>query len=224
MTTPTHIAVVDDHQLFREGVVELLQTVDGYTIIGQGGSGTEAITLARDLQPDVMLLDVEMPGPGAVSTIKEIQHTSPRTRVVILTMHDDADLIRELLATGASGYLLKSASRAELVAAIDTASRTDGTTLISVSRATLTELANPTTVEASPLSPRETEILTLIAGGAPNQEIAAGLYLSPGTVKRHIANIYNKLDVTSRIGAVRRAIELGIIPNTFTSPKRDRRR
>ncbi len=219
MTAPTRIAVVDDHELFRSGVVELLQTVAEFEVVSEGATGVEAITVAHETHPDVLLLDVEMPGPGAAATIRKILDASPATRVVILTMHDDPELVRTLLDAGASGYLVKSAGRTELVAAISTAARGDATVLMSVSRSTALSLTTQSghTPAQSVLSSREAEILSLLAEGRGNRDIASALYISEGTVKRHVANVYRKLDVSSRVEAIRKAIQIGAITNTFAN-------
>jgi DNA-binding NarL/FixJ family response regulator len=218
VTTPIRIVVVDDHRLFRSGVVELLQTVAGFEIAAEGASGSEAITLAHELRPDVILLDIEMPGPGAAATVRKILQSSPGTRVVVLTMHDDADRVRDVFEVGASGYLIKSAGRTELIAAINTAFRNEGSVLMSVSRNTVIALGHGSTPPPpSLLSARETEVLKLLANADANRDIAKALYISEGTVKRHLANIYAKLGASSRIDAVRKATQLGILTNTFAS-------
>ena len=226
MTLSTRIVVVDDHQLFRTGLIEILQTVDGFHIVAEGATGVEAITLAHDAKPEVLILDVEMPGPGAAATIRKILDASPSTRIVVLTMHDDADIVRSLLEAGASGYLLKSAGRTELIAAINTAARHDSAILLSVSRNTAMSLARGASPPPSPpniLSPREHEVLALLAAAKTNHDIATSLYITDGTVKRHLANIYAKLGAASRMDAVRKGIQLGVISNTFAGdPMQDR--
>lgn len=217
MTTPIRIVVVDDHHLFRAGVIELLQSVPEFSIAAEGATGVEAVTLSHQTRPDVVLLDVEMPGPGAAATIRKIVEASPRTRIVILTMHDDADIIRDLLDAGASGYLLKSAGRSELVASVTAAARSDDAIVISVSRNTALQLgrtANPP--EPTLLSAREYEVLTLLAAAHSNRDMARHLHITDATVKRHLANIYAKLGATSRLDAVRKAAQRGIISDTFT--------
>jgi DNA-binding NarL/FixJ family response regulator len=215
MPTPIRIIVVDDHTLFRTGVIELLQSVPTFEIIAEGASGPDAITLAYEKQPDVLVLDVEMPGPGAAATIRTVLEVSPSTRIVVLTMHDDPTLVRSLFEEGAVGYLLKSAGRSELAAAISAAARNESSVLLSVSRDTVMNLGRSATASSSSLSAREVEVLLLLARAHTNREIAINLQISEGTVKRHLANIYNKLGATSRIDAVRRGVQLGIVPTTF---------
>jgi DNA-binding NarL/FixJ family response regulator len=186
----TRIVVVDDHNLFRAGLIELLDSVSEYEITADGATGVEAITLAHEHKPDI----------------------------VILTMHDDPDLVRGLLDAGATSYLLKSAGRAELIAAINAACRSEDAVLVSVSRRTLMGLGRAAAKPANTalFSRREIEVVQRLAEGGSNRNIAAALYISEATVKRHLANIYAKLDATSRIDAIRKAAQLGIISNTLT--------
>jgi DNA-binding NarL/FixJ family response regulator len=209
----TSIVVVDDHNLFRAGLIELLDSMPEFSTCGDGGSGVEAVMLADKERPDVVLLDIEMPGPGAPTTIRKIVEVSPHTRVVVLTMHDDPDLVRSILDAGAAGYLLKSAGRDELVAAIDAARRNESTVLICVSRATLLNLGRSGAAHGGSdfLSTREVEVIRHLADGGSNRDIAAALFVTEGAVKRHLANIYAKLGATSRIDAVRKATGRGII-------------
>jgi DNA-binding NarL/FixJ family response regulator len=214
----TRIVVVDDHNLFRAGLIELLDSVSEYEITADGATGVEAITLAHEHKPDIVVLDIEMPGPGASATIRKILEASPHTKIVILTMHDDPDLVRGLLDAGATSYLLKSAGRAELIAAINAACRSEDAVLVSVSRRTLMGLGRAAAKPANSalFSRREIEVVQRLAEGGSNRNIAAALYISEATVKRHLANIYAKLDATSRIDAIRKAAQLGIISNTLT--------
>lgn len=218
MTTPARIVVVDDHHMFRAGVIELLQSVPEFDIVGQGATGVEAITISNEILPDIVILDVEMPGPGAMITIRRILEASPTSKIIVLTMHDDPELVRSLLDAGAVGYLLKSAGRNELIAAISTASRNEGSVLLSVSRATVMSLGQAAAQHGTDLlSAREVEVLTLLAKANSNRDIAATLFISDGTVKRHLANIYTKLGANSRLDAVRKASQLGILTNTFAT-------
>ena len=212
MTEPIRIAVVDDHQLFRDGLVELLQTVTDLVVTAQGASGPEAIALAAQAKPDVVVLDVELPGDGPAANIQAIRAASPRTRVVILTMHDDPALLLELIDAGASAYLLKSADRLELATAIRRAARRDETVLIAVARSSVLGLARQTRVRTvSAISIRESEVITLLGQAKSSRDIARALFISEGTVKRHLTNIYTKLGARSRLEAVRKAEELGLL-------------
>jgi DNA-binding NarL/FixJ family response regulator len=207
----TKIIVVDDHHLFRAGVVEMLTTVPDFEVVAEGGSGVEAITLAHERQPDVAVLDLEMPGPGVKVMVRRVLDASPGTRIVILTMHDDPNVVRDLLDAGASGYLLKTAGRSELIAAIKSASGTEESVLLAVSRRTALSLTRPESVESELLTRRELEVVSLLTKGRSNREIAAALFISGGTVKRHLTNIYAKLGVRSRLEAAEKVRELGIV-------------
>lgn len=210
MQADVRIVVVDDHHMFRAGVIELLQSVPEFEIINQGASGVDAITIARESKPDILILDVEMPGPGAKATIHKTLEVSPATKIIVLTMHDDADLVRELFEAGAAGYLLKSAGRTELIAAIKTAWRNEDAVLMSVSRDTVLSLGRQGQTQPDLLSRRELEVLRLLSDGQSNRDIASTLFISTGTVKRHLTNIYAKLGASSRLDAVAKASRLGI--------------
>ncbi len=206
------VVVADDHQMFRAGVIELLASAPNVIVVAQCANGDEVVELAGEHRPDIVVLDVEMPGPGAVATIRLITEASPHTKTVVLTMHDAPDIVREVFAAGARAYLLKSVGRPELLAAISTASQSDDAVLMIVSLTTLKSLNGSTgAAPKSLLSPRELEVLLLLTEGKNNRDIAAELFISDGTVKRHLANIYAKLDANSRLDAVRRAERLGII-------------
>jgi DNA-binding NarL/FixJ family response regulator len=204
MNRELRVVVIDDHHLFRAGLIELLRTLPGITVAAEGSTGGQAITLASDLQPDVVLLDVQMPGPPPAATVRRIRDRSPATRVIIVTMHQSPSLIRELIASGASGYLMKNADRAELIAAIQLAAHPDDMVLVSLSRTAFTALSQPSVTRTNLLSAREVQVLRLLAEAKSNHEIAAALCISDGTVKRHLTNLYAKLQATSRMDAVRK--------------------
>jgi DNA-binding NarL/FixJ family response regulator len=219
MTGPTtSIVVVDDHYLFRAGLIELLDSMPEFSVSGDGASGVEAIALAHEQRPDVILLDIEMPGPGTPATIRKIAEASPHTRVVVLTMHDDPELVRSIVDAGAAGYLVKSAGREELVAAINAARRDESTVLVCVSRTTLLNMGRGGGIPADDqlLTAREVEVMRHLANGGTNRDIAAALFITEGTVKRHVANIYAKLGATSRIDAARKATKRGVIGRNLT--------
>ncbi|WP_138757375.1 response regulator [Modestobacter altitudinis] len=197
------VLLVDDHRLFRESLGALLAVHEGIEVVAEGANGEDAVRLTREHRPDVVLLDVEMPGQSVLTSLVEIRSASPSTRIVVLTMHENTTLARQLLLRGASAYLIKTIGHHELVSAIraSTGGAPDMVTL-SVSRGGLAGLAAP---GASVLSARELEVLTLVSRARSNQAIAGELQISEGTVKRHLSNINNKLGSTSRLDAVRRA-------------------
>ena len=209
-TDQVRIVVVDDHDLFRAGMVELLEGHAGFSISGQGRTGWDAVTLVGELRPDVALLDVEMPGPGVHSVLRQVLATNAGTAVVILTMHDEPELIVELIEAGASAYLHKSADRVELAAAIGRAARHDDNVMLSVSRRTLNRMLHATATKLL-LSSRELEVLQMLAEAKSNREISRQLNISDGTVKRHLTNLYAKLGASSRLDAVRRGRASGAV-------------
>jgi DNA-binding NarL/FixJ family response regulator len=204
------VVLVDDHRLFRESLGALLAVHEGIEVVAEGANGEDAVRLAREHRPDVVLLDVEMPGQSVLTSLVEIRSASPTTRIVVLTMHENTTLARQLLLRGASAYLIKTIGHHELVSAIraSTEGASDMVTL-SVSRGGLAGLAAS---GASVLSARELEVLTLVSRARSNQAIASELQISEGTVKRHLSNINNKLGSTSRLDAVRRATRARLLP------------
>jgi len=214
---PAEITVVlaDDHALFRDGVREILEAHGGIAVVGEAATGDEAVERAARLRPDIVLLDVEMPGGDAAETVARIRTLAPQTRVIILSMHDGPDLVRRLIAAGSSGYLIKSVSGCELVAAVRSVRGDDGRIVISVSREGLA--LSPQTPDTT-LSAREVEILRLVAEALSNHQIATRLNITVPTVKRHLRNIFAKLGAVSRLDAVNRAAR-----GTLLAPPRIRR-
>jgi DNA-binding NarL/FixJ family response regulator len=211
MTEPderTTILIVDDHALFREGLREILGAQEDMAVVGEAGTSHQAITLVADKQPDVVLLDVEIPGEDVTSTVSRISELSPGTQVIILSMYDGPQVVRSLLAAGVRGYLLKSVHRHELVSAIRTSREEDGRIVLAVSRESLARLQEPQT---GPLSGREREVLELAAEALSNFQIATRLGLTEATVKRHLRNIFVKLGAVSRIDAVNKAVAASLI-------------
>ncbi|MBT2489833.1 response regulator transcription factor [Streptomyces sp. ISL-96] len=197
----------------RDGLKEVLGTAPGFTVVGEASTGTEAVALVTRLRPDVLLLDVEMPGPQASEVMQQIVRTVPETQVIILTMHDDPDMVYELLEAGAAGYLLKTILREELIAAVHSVVRrpSDSVVLV-VSRRTVEQLhrQKPRPHKAQ-LTDRELEVLRLVAEALSNAQVAARLFITEATVKRHLTNTYAKLDAVSRVDALRKATAAGLI-------------
>ena len=210
----TRVVVVDDHDLFRTGLMNLL-TEQGIHVVGEAATGEAAVKLVRDLAPDVVVMDIHMPGISGVDATRELAAVAPRSRVVVLTIsEEDGDVVDAVMA-GACGYLLKSSSIEELVAGIRAAAA--GESLISPQIATkvlqLLRAQTPgrTTPPRAELSQRELEVLKLIAIGKDNAEIAKDLFISPKTVKNHISNILMKLQIDNRIQAAVYAVRSGIV-------------
>jgi DNA-binding NarL/FixJ family response regulator len=216
-TDALRVLIVDDHDLFRSGLRNLLEVEDGIEIIGEAAGGQEAVKIVRELAPDVVVMDLNMPGMGGVEATRHITTLAPLTRVVMLTISDqDNDVIDAILA-GACGYLLKDSSIQDLMAGIRAAAL--GESLISPTiaakvlqrlRASSTRPEIETTIRAE-LSDREIEVLKLIANGKDNAMIAAELHISPKTVKNHISNILMKLQIDNRIQAAVYAVRSGIV-------------
>jgi DNA-binding NarL/FixJ family response regulator len=202
------VLLVDDHALFREGVVEIFAAEDDMTVVGEAENGAQGVALAGVEKPDVVLLDVEMPVMGAERAIGEILRVSPSSKVLVLTMYDEPRLVRKLLGLGAHAYIVKNATREELVAAVHTLYRVKDRVVLSVSRGTADRLEGS---ERGMLSGRELEVLLLAARAMSNGRIASHLHISEGTVKRHLTNIYAKLGVSSRADAAKKALTSGLI-------------
>jgi DNA-binding NarL/FixJ family response regulator len=212
------ILLVDDQPLFREGLRTLLSLHSDFEIVGEAGNGEDAIRLARNHRPSVVLMDLQMPVLDGVTATRLLKAEQPECRVIVLTTFDDDDNVFEGLRAGAVGYLLKDASSEKLSEAIRLAARGESFLQPSVAAKVVAEFARltagtkgPVPPLVEPLSDREHEILILIANGASNREIANGLFLAEGTVKNHITNILGKLGVRDRTQAALKAREMGLV-------------
>jgi DNA-binding NarL/FixJ family response regulator len=210
------VLVVDDHDLFRTGLRNLLEE-EGVNVVGEAENGETAIRLAADLTPDVVIMDLNMPGAGGVETTRRLASLAPLSRVVVLTISVDDDDVMNAVMAGACGYLLKDSSIQELIAGIRAAS--EGESLISPQiaakvlqrlRAQSKDADAAATIRAE-LSDRELQVLKLIANGNDNAQIASELFISPKTVKNHISNILMKLQIENRIQAAVYAVRSGIV-------------
>jgi DNA-binding NarL/FixJ family response regulator len=210
------VLIVDDHDLFRTGLRNLLEE-QGVLIVGEAATGGEAVKIVREIAPDVVVMDLNMPGMGGVDATRHITSIAPLTRVVMLTISEDDSDVMDAILAGACGYLLKDSSIQDLMAGIHAASR--GESLISPNiaakvlqrvRATSTQPEIANTIRAE-LSDREIEVLKLIANGKDNAVIAGELHISPKTVKNHISNILMKLQIDNRIQAAVYAVRSGIV-------------
>jgi DNA-binding NarL/FixJ family response regulator len=210
------VLVVDDHDLFRTGLRNLLEQ-EGVNVVGEAENGETAIRLASDLAPDVVIMDLNMPGAGGVETTRRLSSLAPLSRVVVLTISADDDDVMNAVMAGACGYLLKDSSIQELIAGIRAAA--EGESLISPQiaakvlqrlRAQSKDIDAAETIRAE-LSDRELQVLKLIANGKDNAQIASELFISPKTVKNHISNILMKLQIENRIQAAVYAVRSGIV-------------
>ena len=210
------VLVADDHDLFRNGLRGLLEG-QGICVVGEAARGDEAVTAVRELAPDVVVMDLNMPVLNGVEATREIVSGSPLTRVVVLTVSDqEADVMDAILA-GACGYLLKNASIEELVAGIRAAAVGESLVSPQIAAKVLQQIrvrngdAGAAETIRAELSDREIEVLKLVANGLENAEIAAKLFISPKTVKNHLSNIFMKLQFENRIQAAVYAVRSGIV-------------
>jgi DNA-binding NarL/FixJ family response regulator len=211
-TDPIRVLIADDSAPFRQGLRDLLRSVDGVTIIGEAATGDEAVVRAADSQPDVVLMDLRMPVLNGIDGARRILATSPHIAVLMLTMFEDDESVLAAMRVGAKGYILKGASRTEIVRALQIA--TDGGLVFGpgVARRVLEHFSIDRS-ESTPfpqLSTREREILSLMADGVGNTDIAVRLSLSPKTVRNHVYALYRKLQVHGRAEAIVQARDAGL--------------
>ena len=210
------ILISDDHGVLRAGLRALLSAEDDLEVIDEAANGEEALKLAQELQPDVVLLDISMPGPTGIEVTRQLKKVLPDVRILILTVHEDEGLLQEAIQAGASGYIVKRAVESELIDAIRAVWRGDLYVHPAMTRALLKEISPASSsnhkedlVEA--LTPREVEVLRLIAQGYTNRQMADMLSISVRTVESHRSNLMGKLDLHSRVDLVRYAKENKII-------------
>lgn len=212
MSQPIEVIVVDDHILFRRGLVGLLSEQPDLRIVGEAGNGQDAVELVKQRQPDVVLMDVHMPGMDGIKAVKELKKGTD-ARILMLTISDKDEDLLSALAAGADGYLLKNTEPDQLCQAIRQAYAGQGVLSPEITAQVMKAAASSQNRHvASNLSQRECEVLVELAQGATTSEIAANLVISKNTVKTHIGRILKKLDVANRAEAVARASALGLIP------------
>ncbi len=216
MTQPIRILIADDHLIIRQGLRLILETEEGFELVGEAADGADALRLCRELHPDVVLMDLRMPGMDGLTAIEHLRAELPEISVVILTTYNEDDLMLRGLRAGARGYLLKDVDRQTLFDTIRAAAR--GEMLLNptiMSRLLSRMETGPETgrsSEALELTEREYEVLSAVARGDRSKEIALHLGISERTVKAHLASIYNKLGVDSRAAAITTAIQRGWLP------------
>jgi DNA-binding NarL/FixJ family response regulator len=202
------LLIVDDHPVVRDGLRGMLESDPELSVVGEAADGAEALELAAQLAPDVILMDLRMPGMDGASAIRALTERDATTRVLVLTTYDTDHDVVPAIEAGATGYLLKDAPRDALLRAVRAAQRGETVLAPSVATRLVSKLRGPAT---ETLSARELEVLTLVAQGETNGAIASRLFLSEATVKTHLLHIYAKLDVNDRASAVAAAYERGLL-------------
>jgi NarL family two-component system response regulator LiaR len=214
MMTPITVLIVDDHDVVRQGVHAYLDALADFTVIGEAESGDTAVELARDLVPDVALMDLVMPGTDGVEATRRVKNVSPRTQIVVLTSYHQDEHIFPALRAGAISYMLKDVKMEELAEAIRRAARGEATLHPRVAVRVIQEFHGARDQGLNPfteLTEREMEVLKLVANGMSNSEIAEGLVISENTVKGHVSNILSKLHLADRTQAAVYAWREGIV-------------
>jgi DNA-binding NarL/FixJ family response regulator len=211
---PLRVLIADDHPLFRHGIAALLQALPEFEVVGEATAGEEAVALAEQLQPDVILMDIQMPRINGIEATRLILHTSPHIRILMVTMSEDDASVFTAMRAGARGYILKDAQKDDMLRAIRAVGRGEAIFSPAIATRLIDFFATPRPAappQAFPdLTDREREILNLIAQGHNNHEIAVQLVLSPSTVRNYVSNIFSKLQVADRAQAIVRAREAGL--------------
>ncbi|GAB2588804.1 response regulator [Kribbella endophytica] len=202
------LIIVDDHPIVRDGLRGIFASDPAFDVVGEAGDGAEALTIAAQHRPDVVLLDLRMPGLSGADLIRALRAQQPTVRILVLTTFDDDTEIHAAIDEGATGYLLKDTPRAELRRAVEATARGESVLSPTVAHA-LTQRS--TTPEHQKLSPRELEVLTLVARGTTNREIATRLFITEATVKTHLIHLYAKLEAKDRAAAVAIAFQRGLL-------------
>jgi DNA-binding NarL/FixJ family response regulator len=217
MSDKIQVVIVDDHPLFREGLKSLVERSAGYETVGEAGSGAEALALARDLKPDLVTMDVSLPDMSGIEAVREIVRAIPSVRILMLSMYPKFDYVADAFKAGAKGYVVKEATSARLIQAMDALSRGEHFLDGQVSQDIVAKLAGSgkdTRVQDERyglLTSREQQVMRMVAEGVPSRAIASQLGLSLKTVENHRANLMKKLGVHSKMELVRYAARLGLI-------------
>jgi DNA-binding NarL/FixJ family response regulator len=212
MTHTLRLMVVDDHALFRRGLVGLLEEIPGFNVVGQAADGLQALPLIEEARPDVLLLDLNMPNMDGITTLRELRERRLPVRVLMLTISQDNDDLLDAIRAGADGYLLKNTEPEDLRRAILRVADGQGALSPEVTGPVMKALVRFGSADPSPLlSDREMEVLACMVEGQTTQQIAAHLFISENTVKTHVRHIFEKLEVSNRAEAVGKAMQMGLI-------------
>jgi DNA-binding NarL/FixJ family response regulator len=227
---PVRIIVADDHEVVRSGFASLLDTQPGFTVVGTAADGLEAIRIGHELQPDVILMDIRMPGMDGIEATRQLASERPDgPRILVLTTFDLDEYVYDALRAGASGFLLKDVTAERLFEAVRVIAAGDALLAPGVTRRLISEFAQRPTAKGQPLlalgelTPRETEVLQLVAEGLSNSEIARRLVVTDETVKTHVSHVLNKLGLRDRTQAVVTAYETGLVVPGSPRPGASRR-
>lgn len=212
------LMIVDDHPLFREGLKAIVNREKRYSVVAEAGNGKESITQAKELCPDIMLIDISMPGKNGIQVIRELRETLPNTRFIIISMHSEADYIVEAFRAGATGYMIKESAANNLIQGLDTVAKGEIFLDSALSQEVVFKLlqnkTESTSAERDPystLTAREQEVMRMLAEGLSTKEVATTLYISPKTVENHRTNLMKKLGLQSTVELIRYAARLGLI-------------
>jgi two-component system response regulator NreC len=212
---PIKVMVVDDHTIVRDGICALLALVKDIEVIGEAGTGTEALTLVKNLEPDVVLMDIAMPDMGGLEATRHIRKEFPRTKVIALTQHDDKEFVFPVIEAGASGFISKIAASSELASGIRSVYRGDSYVSPSVAKVLIEDYQQKgprgSRDPYNQLTERERDVLRLSAEGRTTQEIAEALVISPKTVEGHKTSLMAKLGISNRTELIKYALRKGII-------------
>lgn len=213
MDKPIRVLLADDHNVVRGGIRALIESEEGIEVIDEAADGVEAVLKARSLNPDVILLDLQMPRKTGIEAIEEIKQETPTAKILVLTSYSDDDKVFAAIKAGALGYLLKESSTQELIQAIRDVYHGESSLHPIIARKLIRELNRPSLLPPAdePLTEREVEVLILVARGLPNQDIANSLYISERTVRTHVSNMLSKLHLANRTQAALYALKEGLV-------------
>jgi DNA-binding NarL/FixJ family response regulator len=209
--TKIRVLLADDHPIVRRGIRSLLQTAPDIEVVAEAKSGQEALNMVADMTPDVLLLDMEMPGMSGVEVAKQLKSVHSGVRVLALSAYDDGQYVRNLLANGAAGYITKEEAPEMIIEAVRGVARGEEGWLSRRAVARMSAWTRDSELAGSELSTRELEVLRWIVAGKTNQEIGHQLQISEKTVEKHIGAIFNKMDVSSRVEAAVQAVQRGLV-------------